>query len=118
KLLAGKVDPLALNTARLLVRREHAEAAASLEREFQHMVNDFRGVAVAEVTTAVELDAGQQELVKERLEALTAKRIELHTTVDKAIIGGFIARVGDVLIDASLATRLQVMRQDLLSHSV
>jgi F0F1-type ATP synthase delta subunit len=37
--------------------------------------------------------------------------------VDKSIIGGFVARVGDVLIDASLTTRLQVLRQDLLTHS-
>src|SRR5690242_14564633 len=117
KLLSGKVDQLALNTARLLVQREQAEAAAGLLAEFQQMVNDHRGVAVAEVTTAVQLDATQRRVVQERLEALTAKRIELETSVDKNIIGGFVARVGDVLIDASLATRLQVLRQDLLSHT-
>ncbi|HVA23674.1 MAG TPA: ATP synthase F1 subunit delta [Chloroflexota bacterium] len=116
-LLAGKVDRLALNTALLLMRREHVEAAADLERDFQQMVNDYRGVAVAEVTTAVELDTAQQQLVKERLEALTAKRIDLRTKVDKTIIGGFVARVGDVLIDASLTTRLQLLRQDLLTHT-
>jgi F-type H+-transporting ATPase subunit delta len=117
ELLAGKVDRLALNTALLLVRREHGEATPAVEREFQRMLNDYRGIAVADVTTAVELDGAQRQLVKDRLEALTAKRIELETNVDKSIIGGFIARVGDVLIDASLRTRLQVMRQDLLTHT-
>jgi len=117
KLLAGKVDRLAINTALLLIRRKHVEAAADLERDFQEMVNEHRGVAVAEVTTAVELDAAQRQMVKDRLEALTAKRIDLQTNVDKSIIGGFVARVGDVLIDASLTTRLQVLRQDLLTHS-
>ncbi|HLY67765.1 MAG TPA: F0F1 ATP synthase subunit delta, partial [Chloroflexota bacterium] len=76
-----------------------------------------RNVAVAEVTTAVELDAPQQQLVKERLEALTAKRIDLQAKVDSSILGGFVARVGDVLIDASVATRLSVLRQDLLTHT-
>jgi|SRR5579884_383807 F-type H+-transporting ATPase subunit delta len=117
KLLAGKVDRLALNTALLLVRREHSEEVPALERSFQNMVNDYRNVAVAEVTTAVELDATQRQLVKERLEAITAKSIDLQTNVDNSIIGGFIARIGDVLIDASLATRLQVLRQDLLAHT-
>jgi F-type H+-transporting ATPase subunit delta len=117
KLLAGKVDRLALNTALLLIRREQGEAAAGVEREFQQMVNDHRGIAVAELTTAVELDGSQRALVQERLEQLTAKRIRLETKVDKSIIGGFIARVGDTLIDASLRTRLQVMRQDLLTHT-
>jgi F-type H+-transporting ATPase subunit delta len=117
KLLAGQVDKLALNTALLLIRREQAEAMPLVQRAFQHMVNQYRNVAVAEVTTAVELEPQQQQVVKERLEALTAKHIDLRTKVDSSILGGFVARVGDVLIDASLATRLSVLRQDLLTHT-
>jgi F-type H+-transporting ATPase subunit delta len=117
KVLAGKVDKLALNTALLLIRREQAEAAPALDREFQQMVNNYRNIAVATVTTAVELEQGHRQMVKDRLEQLTAKTIELQTKVDKKILGGFVARVGDVLIDASLATKLQVMRQELLTRT-
>src|SRR5713226_380271 len=117
RLLGGKVDRLALNTVLLLVERHQVEAVPTLERDFQLMVNDYRNVAVAELTTAVDLDGTQRQMVKERLEALTAKTIELKTKVDKSIIGGFIARVGDVLIDASLTTRLQALRQDLLTRT-
>src|SRR5207247_11261640 len=101
----------------LCIRCEAAEARAPLMLDVQGMLNEHRNVAVAEVTMVIELDATERQLVKERLEALTAKSIELQTKVDKEIIGGFIARVGDVLIDASLATRLQVLRQDLLTHT-
>src|SRR5579883_1245664 len=111
KVLSGKVDKLALNLALLLVRREQAAAAPALERELRRMVNDYRNVAVAQVTTAVELDKTQRELVRQRLAILTAKNVELETTVDKSILGGFVARVGDVLIDASLQTRLNALRQ-------
>jgi F-type H+-transporting ATPase subunit delta len=117
KVLAGKVDKLALNTALLLIRREQTEAMPLLDRDFRNMVNDYRNIAVAQVTTAIELDAQQRQAVKERLEALTAKHIELQTNVDPGILGGFIARVGDVLIDASLTTRRSVLRQDLLTHT-
>jgi F-type H+-transporting ATPase subunit delta len=117
RLLDGKVDGLAVNTALLLLRREHGDIMAGVEREFQQMVNTERNVAVAEVTTAVELEGQQREVVKHRLEVLTAKHIELRTTVDTSILGGFVARVGDVLIDASLATRLATLRQDLLAHT-
>src|SRR5437773_467895 len=71
KLLEGKVDRLALNTALLLVRREQAEAISGLARELHNLINAHRNVAVAEVTTAVELEADQRELVKQRLEVLT-----------------------------------------------
>jgi F-type H+-transporting ATPase subunit delta len=117
KLLDGKVDPMAVNLAILLVRREHVGIAEYLEREFQRMVNEERNVAVAEVTTAVELAPRDRDLVKQRLEVLAAKTIQLDTRVDKDILGGFVARVGDTLIDASLKTRLANLRQELLAHT-
>jgi len=117
KLLEGKVDRLALNLARLLVQRELTETIAGIERDFRQMVNDERNIAVAEVTTAVELGKQQLDLVKQRLEVLTTKNIELQTKLDPSILGGFVARVGDTLIDASLATRLATLRQDLLAHT-
>lgn len=117
KLLGGKVDRLALNLAILLIRREQIGIAAGVEREYQRMVNDHRNVAVARVTTAIELEPQQRQTVKQRLEALTSKTIELEMNVDTSIIGGFEARVGDVLIDATLRTRLANLRQDLLAHT-
>jgi len=116
-LLDGKVDPMAVNVAVLLVRREHVGITEALERELQRMVNDERNVAVAEVTTAVELTSHDQELVKQRLETLAAKSIQLEMRVDNDILGGFVARVGDTLIDASLKTRLANLRQELLAHT-
>ena len=116
-LLDGRVDPMAVNLAILLVRREHVNIAEALERELLRMVNDARNVAVAEVTTAVELTPQDRDLVKQRLETLAAKTIQLETRVDKNILGGFVARVGDTLIDASLTTRLANLRQELLAHT-
>ena len=117
KLLEGKIDRLAMNVALLLLRREQAEIIPGVERELRQMVNAERNIAVADVTTAVELEGQQRDVVKQRLEFLTAKHIELRTNVDRSIIGGFVARVGDVLIDASLATKLQNMRQELLTRT-
>ena len=117
KLLDGKVDPLAINLAVLLIRREHTGTVEGLERELKRMVNDYRNVAEAEVTTAIDLDGEQRELVKQRLQVLTHKDIELQTRVDVSILGGFVARVGDTLIDASLKTKLARLRQDLLAHT-
>ena len=117
KLLDGRVDPMAANLAILLVRHEHVGMADALERELQRMVNDARNVAVAEITTTVELTPQDSDVVKQRLETLAAKTIQLETRVDKDILGGFVARVGDTLIDASLKTRLANLRQELLAHT-
>src|SRR5581483_1660492 len=117
RLLRGKVEPLALNLARLLIQRQVAGLIVDIERDMQAMVNEDRNIAVAEVTTAVELDRQQLDVLKQRLEVLTAKTIRIEPRIDKSILGGFIARVGDVLIDASLTTRLASMRRELLAHT-
>ena len=115
QLLRGRVDELALHLALILVRRGHAAAVPALRRELQRLINEERNVAVAQVTTAVPLDGVETNLMRERLSALTAKQVELETAVDPSVLGGFVARVGDVLIDASLASRLEAMRQQLLT---
>jgi F-type H+-transporting ATPase subunit delta len=76
-------------------------------------VREHRGVAVAEVTTAVPLDAAEADDVSRRLGALIGKRIELRTQVDPSIIGGIIARVGDYLIDGSVTGQLSRLRSRL-----
>lgn len=115
QVLEPRVNKLALNLALLLVRRAHTSSAAALRREFLAMVHEARNVAVAEVTTAVPLEAAQTASLKERLERLTSKTIELNMRVDAAIIGGFVARVGDVLIDGSITSRLAALRQHMLA---
>ena len=45
--------------------------------------------------------------MKEKIKTLTDKKVELVSTVDKDIIGGFILRLGDQQFDASVANQLQ-----------
>jgi F-type H+-transporting ATPase subunit delta len=47
------------------------------------------------------------------LEQLTGKTVELQTDVDPSILGGIVVRMGDRLIDASVAGRLQRLRQEM-----
>ncbi len=115
QLLTGKVDKLALNVAIILVRRDHATSVPALRRELQRLINEERNIAVAHVTTALPMDDAELDRIKQRLSVLTAKNIELETSVDKSILGGFVAKVGDVLIDASLTSRLEAMRHQLLN---
>jgi F-type H+-transporting ATPase subunit delta len=68
---------------------------------------------VAEITSAVPLtDAERQSLVA-RLEAQYGAGLDVRYQVDPAILGGLIVRVGDKLIDGSVASRLAAMKQVL-----
>jgi F-type H+-transporting ATPase subunit delta len=71
-------------------------------------------VVRAHVTTAVPLSDEDQQAIADRLQSLTrANAIRMETSVDPAIIGGLVARVGDRLIDGSTRSRLIQLRKSL-----
>jgi F-type H+-transporting ATPase subunit delta len=105
--------PLSRNLAYLLIENHRVDQIDRVIGEFQRMVNDYRGVAVAVVTTAVPLDKREGNLVAQSLADLTGKTVLLESQVDPDIIGGIVARVGDRLIDGSVRTRLAALRRRL-----
>lgn len=72
-----------------------------------------RDRSVARVVSAVELTAEQQALLTTALSELYGQAISLRTAIDPAVLGGAVIRVGDELIDASIAARLTSARNAL-----
>ena len=112
-LLEGKVQPQALSLALLLVERDLVDHAPLIYTEFQKRYNEYKGQAVAAVTTAVPLDDELRRQVIGELQQMTGKRILLEERVDPSILGGAIARVGDTLIDGSLKRRFALLRTQI-----
>jgi F-type H+-transporting ATPase subunit delta len=112
--LTDRVLPTSLNLALLVVQRELVDIMPNIARELEQLVLDYKNQAKAEVTTARPIDDAQIAEVKQALERRTVKTILISTKVQPDILGGVIARVGDQLIDASIRTRLSILRQQLL----
>jgi len=70
------------------------------------MLDAHRGEADAEAVSAVPLTSEQIASLETQLQAASGFRVRLKTRVDPNILGGLVVRVGDKLIDASVATRL------------
>ncbi len=68
---------------------------------------------VAEVTSAVELNAEERAAIENRLIDQFGLGLEFRFAVDPRILGGLLIRVGDKLLDTSVASRLVAMRQSL-----
>jgi len=107
------VGPLASNLAHLLVEKGRIGLAEQVRDEYQRLLDDYLGVAKAQVVTAVRLSEDESRAVVQRLKELTGKDIVLEARVEPDILGGLIARVGDRLIDGSTLTRLVDLRRRL-----
>lgn len=113
RLLPDDGQQYARNLAYMLIERDRFDILPELHAVFGDLVLDAQGIAIADVTTAVDLTATEREQVKAQLQQIVGKDIELRTTTDPSLIGGLVARIGDRLIDASVTSQLQQMRASL-----
>ena len=111
--VVGEVGDEAMNLVLLMIRRGRPGAIGRMVEHFDELVRRERGIDLAEVRTALPLDDAQRSAIESRLRELTGNRIEINEVVDEALIGGLTVRIGDLLYDASVRTRLERLRTRL-----
>jgi F-type H+-transporting ATPase subunit delta len=102
-----------MNLVLLMVRRGRPGAIEPMVARFGELLRRERGIALAQVRTALPIDDAQRSAIAARLAELTGERIEMTETVDPALIGGIAVRIGDRLYDASVRSRLERLRARL-----
>ena len=83
---------------------------------FQQVIRQRQGVAEAQISSAVELSATQKKQLTATLTKLTGKKIETKYSLDPALLGGAVVRIGDTIYDGSLRSRLNEMRSRLAAE--
>ena len=111
----NEAQPEARRLGQMLVRRRRLPIIPDMVKAFQEAVLAQSGILVANVTTAVELDAAGHDQVRDQLSELFGKEVVLETSVDPALIGGLVVRVGDNLIDGSVSNGLRRLHERLVS---
>lgn len=97
----------------LLVEKRRAGILVEVAEAFQAMVDEDANRCRGTLVTAVEVDDELAGRVRETLEKITGKQVELAREVDPAIIGGVVARVGDLVLDGSIRTQLQGIKDSI-----
>jgi len=115
KCLAG-LSTLTINFAYFMVERQRLPILSNVVEEFESMADAHQGLEHARVTTAISVDDKEKNVLSDRLAAMTQKKVILTTEVDPAILGGFVARIGDKLIDGSTRAKLEALKAKLLTQ--
>lgn len=113
QMFEGRVQPEAFNFVRMLVERQRTGALPRILELYEELGREEAGVVVAEVTTAIPVDAEEREHIGNQLSRMTGKKVQLQTSVNPELIGGMVARIGDKLIDGSVRTALEGLRRSL-----
>ena len=118
KVMAGivgsmDVDTVMANFLNLLVQKQRAEILPEIAECYKVMVDEAKNISHGNVVSAIELSDDLKANVQTVLEKLTGKQVELTTSVDPSIIGGIIAKVGDLVLDGSIRTQLAGLKDSI-----
>ena len=108
------INPLAMNLVYLLILKGRAGSAQEIARTYQHLLDDYHGITHAEITTAIPLDDATKKTLGQQLEAMVGKKVSIDLHVNPSVLGGFIARIGDSLIDLSIRNKLNLLKRELV----
>ncbi|MCH8984165.1 MAG: ATP synthase F1 subunit delta [Acidobacteria bacterium] len=114
-LLEGRASSLTVGLIQLVLGQGRSSELPAIARALLEKAAESRDRAVAEVRSAVALDDETVERLAAALGRATGKKVEVKVIVDETVIGGIVARVGDIVIDGSIAKRVESLRQAVQS---
>ncbi|MGQ7869039.1 ATP synthase F1 subunit delta [Sunxiuqinia sp. sy24] len=117
-IFVGKVSELTINFLILIAENRREIFIAGMCRHFLTLYRHDQGVKSAVITTAIALQKDLITQINKQLESQFNTRVELSERVDSDLIGGFVLRVDDRQIDASLATQLRKVKEQFLQTEI
>ncbi|MBD1434068.1 F0F1 ATP synthase subunit delta [Sphingobacterium sp. DN00404] len=114
----GNINPIILSFFYILVNKGRAAILLDIAQEFVREYNEAKGIVKASVTSATALSeanlADLQKIITEEIKA----EVILKNNIDPSLIGGFVVRVGDRQIDASIAGKLNKLEKHFAAQGV
>lgn len=97
----------------ILIDRKRSDEICDIFLEFEDLYKEKKNILECEVVTAVELSSSQKKKITEALGKKYNKNVTAQFKTDESILGGMVVYVGNDMIDGSVKTRFEDMREKL-----
>jgi len=113
KIYGTELSAMTMNFLLMVIDKRRENYLEVIYKEFVDMADESRGIRQAELTAA--RDVPEQELadLAQRLSSSTGKKVILKLTVDPTLMGGVKIRMGDQIVDGTVAKKLQMLKNNL-----
>ena len=88
-----------------------------ISQRFIELYDHKRGIVKADVKSSADLNDQQKDILSKKLAEYTGKKVQSRYRTDDSILGGFIVRIGDTVLDASVNRQLQLLKERLLQDN-
>lgn len=114
RMLEGNIEKITMSLIDLVVKNGRESYLPAIARVFIHETLKYKGITESVLTTAIKVDPGVKKQITDLISKVFSTQVELQEIVDPSIIGGFILRVDDNYIDASIQNKLRKIKNELL----
>jgi len=111
--LAPELRQETQNLLRLLIEHRRTSEMPAIRREFERMADEAAGIVNVALTTAVDLSDAEQQRYERALADRLGKKVRMDYRHDPGLVAGATIQIGDRLIDGSVRTQLDRLRQRL-----
>lgn len=111
EIFKGNVSEITMNFIKLLIQRGRGELTLGIFEDFVNLKKEKDGILDMKIKTAIDLNSEEKAAMKKKLDEYTKKNGSLEFEKDKKIIGGFVAKIGDTILDASIKRQLELLKE-------
>lgn len=111
EIFKGRISDLSLNFIKLLIDRGRGEIILIVFEDFVNLKKEKDGILDVRVKTAIEISDEEKTLMKKKIDDYTGKDGHLYFERDSSIIGGFVAKIGDTILDGSIKRQLELLKE-------
>ena len=115
KALGNRVPPVFLRFLAIVITKRRQMLIPSIAAEYRMLIDESEDRVHAAVTVAREPAEPERDALARQLSRLFGKRVVPHISLNPAILGGVIVKVGDTVMDGSVRRRLAVLKQRMLA---
>lgn len=113
ELLGDRASELTKHVIEFVIAQGRARELDAIVEELAALATERRAKVLGEVRSAVPLDEEQLKRLNDALSKATGKLVDAKVIVDPSVVGGIYAKVGDLVIDATVRRRLQELKESI-----
>lgn len=117
EVFGSKISKDSLDFISFVIAKGRDEILVDILRVFESLKDKHIGVVKVDVTTAFDFSDDQKQQLQKKFESFLKVKARLTFKVDKDIIGGFVAKVGDTVYNASIVHQLGLLKKEFLHGS-
>lgn len=113
KLIFEQFEEVTMSFVELITNNGREGFLPQIAEEFDVQVKSHKGIVPMTLVSAKPLDEATKKLILEKIQVAVKGTLEVTEKIDESLIGGFVVKMGDIQIDASIANQFSKLKQRL-----